>query len=700
MSRAVRLLILGILFSALTACTSGGNGNNLDATDATTTDATTTDVTTTDATTTDVTTTDVTTTDVTTTDTTEDLVITTGALTMTHAGTDVPAGSSYSLPDFNPSQGAVAIYSEQKDRMALNNTGDSTLTLTSIVLADLGDVLPDEFQLCDTSSGVNQCIPYVLPGSLDAGAGTEFFIHFYPLRSDLREASLTVAYNDGTAKTYGATIRGYGRIGSDANPAFFFSSGTELSHKLWGGYTGSADEAPGALEADADGNLYFVHRMALSSDTATITRINADGTVGWSKQYSEFSTRETADDGGYMPPDSMDLEGGYLYVTGRGNNGALTTHVGVIMKLDIATGDAAWIKYWSPNTTRLQYTDARNLMAIDAESSMVFVTGHIADYDSGNQGLGVLAFDAATGNNLWSKLIVPQGVTGTAHRGHSIRSAGNGVLFVAGLDYSAGSLDGPYLAKLSGVDASGTNVVVDWAEAIGGEVTGSNFNSMDLDSNGDVFLSLGITGPSRHITFVKAKSSDGSMVGTTLGGATNSWSTSFVVRAVGTDIYGGARAGISGWDSQKGDALLAKFSAVDMSTTWSALYYTGTGPNEVCAHSVHGIAANGNNLYVMGQVYTGNSNYYRYYGLWYDDPMAPAAYEPTVNNTTSTTVLMDLAASGEVNSTTNGFMHAGALTTYDWQAAGVEWQDATAKNETTNGAATDGDLFISTITQP
>ena len=70
--------------------------------------------------------------------------------------------------------------------------------------------------------------------------------------------AVTIGYTDSEgSKTYEFSVQGYGRIGSNEYPAYFFSHGELTTHKLWGGYDNNQDEAPGPMVVDESGNTYF-----------------------------------------------------------------------------------------------------------------------------------------------------------------------------------------------------------------------------------------------------------------------------------------------------------------------------------------------------------------------------------------------------------------------------------------------------------
>ncbi|MCK5801044.1 MAG: hypothetical protein KAI47_27840, partial [Deltaproteobacteria bacterium] len=372
----------------------------------------------------------------------------------------------------------------------------------------------------------------------------------------------------------------------------------------------------------------------------------------------------------------------------------------LVMKIDPATGNVLWTKYWMGDKTRLQYTDDALGFGIDVSNGLVFITGKGKSAIS-TQGMPVIAL-GTDGSFKWSKIIVPRGNATYAHEAHAIRADGKGNLYVAGIDKGFGG--GAFLAKLKGVDASGTKVALDWAMNVTGSPVGTNFNSMSLDAQGDVFLALDRRGASMFFTVLKVsadgKTITGKTVPTSKSNTGGSWDNIFVVRVAGSSVYAGGSIQTSGWDTGKGDGVIAKFATSDLKPAYAALYYTGSGPNEVCAHSTHGIAVNGKDVYLMGQVYSGNLNHYRYWGYWYDYPLAPADYTAKTSDVASTTLVSPMPNAALVSATTDptNFKNDGAYDDIS-TTLGIEFQDAKDKNESTHGSQTDGDIFLMKITE-
>ncbi len=628
-------------------------------------------------------------------------------LELAHSGKAIPNGGSYAVPD-NMAANAIAIFSEQKDRMVITNKGAAAITIESIeIKGTAADAQAEEWRICDYSSAVNQCKAYTL-GAVAPTKSFDFYLQFYPVASAARPATLTIKYkNAAGTQTFTATIEGKGRIGDDSLPAKLLTKGTLDFHKLWGGYDNNHDEFPGTMVADAAGNVYFAGSGTGLFGTKTsadrnifVVKIKADKTLGWAKLYhSAFHDQVTSIDSGNSltgAADAMTIDAqGNLYLTGSAANGSNTQSLMLVMKIDPATGAELWTRYWFGDTTRLQFTDAAQGFAVHVSNNLVFVTGKAKT--ATDQGMPVVAF-GTDGSLKWSRIIVPRGLGTSAHEAHAIRADGKGNLFVAGID--KGTNGAAFLAKLKGVDAAGTTVALDWAVHVPDPQAGSNFNSMDLDAQGNPILAMDRRGAAAFFSVVKVTSDGKTIIGRTIpSDAANTggtWNNIFVVRVAGTAVYAGGRIQTKGWDTGKGDGLFAKLQTSDLALTYAAVYYNGSGPNEVCAHSTHGIAVNGKDVYLMGQVYTGNLNFYRYWGYWYDHPVAAADFKPTTTDVLAASKLLPMPNAGLVSKTAQPttFKNDGVYEDLPATTMGVEYQDATAKTDATHGSATDGDIFV------
>ena len=622
---------------------------------------------------------------------------------LTHAGDEIAHGTTYALPDgFGNESASAAIFSELKDSMSIRNDGDASIVVTAVTVTPHDGVMEEEFAVCGKDSTTNECQPFMLP-TLGSDERSDLIFQFYPIASDMRAADLRFEYTvDDARHVHDVVLQGWGRVGSNEYPATLLSGGLPQIHKLWGGYDSSHDEAPGPMVADADGNITIAGTVTAygSSNSADrnifVVRLSAAGELAWARMYESSAHDEIAQAGDNLLigiADAMDVDDeGNVYLAARAGNG-MNKYVGMIAKI-APNGSEVWTRYWHGNTERLANADAASAYALDVEGDAVYFTG-IGKSDVSTTGIPIVALDT-DGNYRWSKLLIPQGAASSAHRGHTIRADGTGNVYVGGIDYTPGS-SGPFLAKLSGADVSGNNIAVAWSRVFDGETAGTNFNTMALDGDGNIYLGMDRRGAATFFTVVKVDSDGSSSDGTTMPGQGADRQNIHVVRHAGDHVYAGGRTGLAGWDTGRGDGIFVRLNKNDLSLDRGGIYYTGSGPNEICTHLVNGIAANGDDVWFSGQVYSGNLNIYRYWGYWYEFPLTATPYAPMAADTTGTTQLIAMPLAAFVSGADDGFANDGSFSDIP-ASLDVEFQDAADKNETTNGTNTDGDLYIMKMT--
>lgn len=580
-------------------------------------------------------------------------------------------------------QGVHLISSPEYRTITVKNDSGSSITINSITID--GD--PD-FTVNDADSGLNlwEKRPLVVNNvSVASGSTFEFQLNYCPLSGGDRSATVTIKYNSGT---FSFTVKGRGR------PEEFteFSNGSLLWHKIWGGYDNNQDERPAGMVIDNSGNMYFAGSgKYLSSDKyyydIFVGKVNSDGSQGWQNLYHSAYKDSIPDpgqndeSGGSANAIAID-DSGYIYVTGSVGKGSNSAFLALVMKIDPSNGNAVWQKYWFCDVNRLGYTDSAVAYAIDVSDGVVYITGEGKDTSTSTQGIYVTALSANNGSHKWSKIINPDG-NSYKDRGYAVKADGKGNLYVAG--WQGANTGSPFLCKLTNISS---NPAIVWAKnfSMG---TGCNFNSMDVDSSGNVYLSADRRGAQTFFTIVKVSPDGNTVISKTFPGTNGGLNNTYVVRVFGNSVYAGGRIGISGLDTGQGDGILVKLNSSDLSLDWAAVYYTGNGPQTICEHHLKGIGLYNNDLYLYGEVYTGNNNYFRYYGYWFDLPGDLENYSPEINNVSSTTTITDMSNAGLVDGSKNGG-------SYDSISSGmnVEFQDAKDKNEETHGSQVDGDVFF------
>ena len=624
-------------------------------------------------------------------------------LSLTHRGKEVAHGSSYNIPDDNsPSSSKVALFSEQLDLFSITNSSGGALQINSLIVRPEAGMMDEEFSLTETD---NLHSPLSLGNeTLAKGAKRDFYIRFYPVADGERSASLEVSYTAAGAKgVLRIRVMGTGRAGAGKNPARLFTRGNLAMHKLWGGYKGSQDEMASGSVADSEGNIVFAgNGKTISSDgyyyDIFICQVKtagspgatgvpgAAGSLGWQKiWHSKWDDRmvvtgQNDESGGSADAVAMD-DKGFVYIVGRVGNGSNTNHLALIMKIDPKDGRAVWQRLWRSDLSRLEYTDATDPYGIHVSGATVYVTGQ-SRYGS-RQGVFVIAL-GTDGTLKWQKLIDTKG-DGSADRGHTVKADGKGNLYIAGLEKGS-ALNTGLLIKLKTTEQ---DAALEWAKVIKIGY-GSSFNSMDTDSAGNIYLSADRRGASTYFSVLKVSSEGELLAGKTFPG-TGGRNNTYVVRIADGSLFAGGKIAIQGFDTSPGDGLLLRLSAADLSLEWGAMYYTGTGPNEICEHHLKGISAVGNTLYLVGQVYTGNKNNYRYWGYWYDVPGVLEDYKPDVIDFTEGTLVVDTEKGGVMD--IGDARYTGGGEYEDLALSTVEFQNAPEKNERSHGSQVDGDVF-------
>ncbi len=535
-------------------------------------------------------------------------------------GNELEDGDTFYTPMGKKGSGnKVALFSKSDANYGINNETEEEVTIKNIELDHAEGVKSEEFVLLNTE---NDPKPLEVDNETVKPDGQfQFMLRFYPVRSGERKTTVTVTYGDG--KTYEWTVIGTGR-----NNGYFFSPGTTVFQKLLG--TPETDEMATAMVADENGNLFFSGHGSEVVDKYNndifLGRLNSDGDIGWVKIWnSEEDDRsrdpgqngETGGSGGAMALD----EDGNVYFAGARDNAA------ILLKLNPETGEPVWERYWmagwpSYSGGRHDTNDAAEAYAVDVSGDTVYVTGTTgANKGNSNAYVLLLAFDRNSGDVIWQKAV--DLYEGYNDRGYAVQADGNGHLYVAG----SGNNDG-YLAKFK-VGTSKQELL--WAKNV--ELgTGGNVNSIDVDGEGNVYLSCDRRGAQTHMSVARVGSDGNLDWGKTWTASNTDSNNSHVVRVIGDHVYFGGRIGLPKFDAQMGDGALMKLKKSDGSPAWTGFYYTGKGPDEITEHRIKGIARAGSSLYLFGQVYSGSQNRQRFWGYWYDGVGEVTSFEPTISD--------------------------------------------------------------------
>ncbi len=157
------------------------------------------------------------------------------------------------------------------------------------------------------------------------------------------------------------------------------------------------------LTVDASNNIY----VAYSTDDSIagafalrwcVMKISSAGNILWDKMY-------TGQYGDAAYPIAVKVDGnGDVYVTGMGNNTGINDNAMVTIKLN-SSGVLQWDRMIDGNAVDNGNTTSVGMDLVIDNSSNIYVTGHLANYDSVHHFDLVLAKYSSAGNLLWSKVI-------------------------------------------------------------------------------------------------------------------------------------------------------------------------------------------------------------------------------------------------------------------------------------------------------
>jgi hypothetical protein len=534
----------------------------------------------------------------------------------------IASGGSWFIP-MNSGSNKVALFSEQREPFSIYNTGSSPLKLTAITLKLDAGVQDEEFTLQNTE---------LKPGPLnfkeaavDVKKSFDFYIRYYPVQS--REVGATVTIEYGPGKKFVFTVKGKGR-----DSALFSENVSVSLNRLFGGQT--TDEMITGMVLDKSGNTYFAGQVTGIKDKFAYDifygKIAPDGSLVWAKLWAgpfrDYARDPGQNDetGGSGNAITID-EAGFIYLAGAVSPGKENNnYAALILKIDPASGIPVWEKMWRPDWPgALLAKHSAEGYALDVKAGHVYVAGTTgAAIENSDALVFLLGLKASDGLIEFQRYVDP--TPKTTDRAYSVKADANGNVYVGGL---AAKIS--LLVKFK--NALGNDPKVAWVKTYE-TGWGSSINCLDVDAAGNVYAGVDRRGAQTFFSFLKLDPEGNLLWGKTYEGGSNKNNNCNVIKVAGDAVYVGGRTGQSWYDAQMGDGKLIKVSAADGKELWSAFYFSGKGPNELAEHRVKGLAVQGNTLYVVGQVYTGNYNGVRYWGYWYKGVSSLSDYKPAVND--------------------------------------------------------------------
>ncbi|MBN2662321.1 MAG: SBBP repeat-containing protein [Bacteroidales bacterium] len=420
-------------------------------------------------------------------------------------------------------------------------------------------------------------------------------------------------------------------------PDGFSSSSITTGFSLtYGGSGNNDDELVSGMVADNSGNMYITMNItdAAANKDIIVVKVNADGTLGWAQRYNNNGNNdwspdsgENSETGGTANSISIDTEGNvYVIGTTTEDNASEST---IVLKISHIDGSIIWQKMWKEQwpTGTPTASQSNQGYGLDAESDYVYVTGA-----TGTNKVIVVALNKADGTIFYQYTL--DIVNGTKDRGYVVKQSPTGDLFIGGVTGSYA-----YIAKINGGNTSSPTLA--WVKNAGLSYA-ARINGIDIDASG-VYLSCDIRGVQTYFEAMKLDFDGNFQWAKTFQGADADRNNTHVVKIDGNFLYVGGRIGESGLDTYYGDGLLLKMDKANGDLNWAKIYYTGNSSEEAAEHRIKGIAINGANILVAGQVYGSNDNVDHFLGEWIENSAL------TLQNVTNSLTNVSSATFEQVN---------------------------------------------------
>jgi WD40 repeat protein len=299
-------------------------------------------------------------------------------------------------PGFSFDYGTVAYDVATGRKLWLNRYNGSVCTDSAAGLA----VSPDGTKVFVT--GFSGCLgteDYATV-AYDAGTGQELWVSRYDGPTGDPDEAYAVAVSPDGSKVF-VTGRSFGVLGEGrdyATVAYDAATGQELWVRRYDGpghgEKQSNDEAY-AVTVSPDGTKVFVTGASMgigfNSDYATLAYDATTGRNLWLARYNGANMEDFAQAMAVSP------DGTKVFVTGYSYSGSSFSDYATL-SYDAATGQELWLSRYDDPAHGFDFAYA---VATSPDGTKVFVTGSSDGVDLAISDYATLAYDAATGENLW-----------------------------------------------------------------------------------------------------------------------------------------------------------------------------------------------------------------------------------------------------------------------------------------------------------
>ena len=411
------------------------------------------------------------------------------------------------------------------------------------------------------------------------------------------------------ASAAGTPTQTSGRAPAAVAPHAAAGPGTQAWVQRYNGTKAGADHANSVAVSPSGGAVYVTgesHAVGAIStvyDYATVAYDAATGARLWVQRYNGPVNGDDRARSIAVSP-----TGGTVYVTGQSDGGTATSSDYATVAYDAATGAQLWVqRYNGPGSG----SDGASSVSVSPTGNMVYVTGEsFGDY-------ATVAYDAATGAQLW--VMRYDGPGHSTDAANSIAASPNGkAVYVTGFSY-------------------GTNTSDDYATIAYNAATGAQLWIKRYDSPGhvdDEAWSLAVS-PSGETVFVTGNSHRTSHSGTdyttvAYNGATGAqrwvkrysgpyggynYANSMAVSPTGATVYVTGQSHAAG-NASNSDYATVAYDATTGAQLW-AQRYNGPG-NDIDGGTSVAVSHAGGTVYVTGESFGGTASWYDYATVAYD----------------------------------------------------------------------------------
>ncbi len=386
--------------------------------------------------------------------------------------------------------------------------------------------------------------------------------------------------------------------------------------------TEDQDTVAGAV-FDADGNSYYagITKGGVDSFNSSIfwAKYTAAGQLAW---VNDLGHSNNNDDGIRVIGDALEGNGpsrmiaqdseGNIYITGRGKGyKASSFYASYAMRIDPADGSVVW-----GNAFKREWTSGSDLARTETSGNACTVAGnrmYIVGSTQGDAMVLVYSLNTADGS-LVDRLAVDASPTVNDRAYAVVADETNNKLYVGGWE---GTDNRPILYKF---DISTDDITLDWYERLntGDWDGGTQISDLDVDSEGNVYVSYWIAGAAKWYEITKL-TSDGDVVwgrrynatgepGMVTGSVKNE---TMIIRVLGNHVLVGGRVGIQHvtWgDTSKGDSGMVIYD-LNGNMLEDRYYFTGTDNTKITIDHIKAFGMANDQLMVAGTIWPNDSNF-------------------------------------------------------------------------------------------